>query len=397
MNAHHKLRSILAVASLLVAPSVATAAWTFENGNLLLGVQATGGTGASTNVFFNLGSATAFRDGQITGVRGNISADLVAAYGANWYSRTDLHFGVIGNLSSSPNSGLGAAAPVAGDPSRTVYVSAAAATPGSAAIWTGYTSNSLGVAGSRLTGQEEMVRTLNPTASGAAVLSQTDSVSWENSWTKWNPSAGPAYDIFTGMIQASFGQSGGTTYVDVQRILPTNTGANPTGSVGTGAYEGSVGITSGGDIVITAGSTQPQGGYDTWIATFPALDTPAKRLPTADPDGDGLENLLEFLLNGNPGTPDTSILPTLNATGANFVFTFNRRDDAKAGSTLIFQYGSNLTSWTDVPVGETGGTVGSASIGVVDNGTNPDQITITVPKSVATGGKLFGRIRYTQP
>jgi hypothetical protein len=137
--------------------------------------------------------------------------------------------------------------------------------------------------------------------------------------------------------------------------------------------------------------------FESWTQTFPALDTAAKRLPDADPENDGVTNLMEFLLNGNPGTSDAAILPDLDASGSNFVFTFNRRDDAEAGSTLIFQYGSSLSGWTDVAIDNDGGVVGSATVGVAENAASPDAITITLPKSVAVGGKLFGRISYTQP
>jgi len=395
MNANHQLR-LLAVASFLALPSVATAAWNFPNGNLLLGVQATGGSGATKNVFFNIGSGTAFRDGQITGVVGNINADLSAAFGSNWYTRSDVHFGVIGNLNSGPNPPtFGGLAAVNGDPSRTFYVSIAASTPGSGSLFTGVTSNALGAAGNNFAGQETMVLSLSPTASGAAVLDSSDSVGWANGWTTWNPPSGAAYGTFSGSIQNSFGQAGTTTYVDVQRILSTNTGASPAGTVASGTYEGSVGITSTGDIVVTVGGTATP--FETWALTFPALDTPAKRLPSADPDNDGSTNLMEFLLNGDPSVSDPSILPHLNLNGSNFVFSFNRRDDAETGSTLIFQYGSNLSGWTDVVIDNDGGVVGSANVGVAENSTNPDAITVTLPTSVAVGGRLFGRILYTQP
>jgi hypothetical protein len=81
----------------------------------------------------------------------------------------------------------------------------------------------------------------------------------------------------------------------------------------------------------------------------------------------------------------------------NFVFSFNRRDDSETGNTLVFQYGTALTGWTDATVGSTGGTVGSATIAITENSTSPDAITVTVPKSVAPGGQLFGRLKVTNP
>lgn len=138
--------------------------------------------------------------------------------------------------------------------------------------------------------------------------------------------------------------------------------------------------------------------YDTWIGTFSSITLAADKLPSADPDNDGLSNLMEFVLNGNPGISDSpSVVPTLNANGSDFIFAFKRRDDSEAITPLLFQYGSILTGWTDVTVGAASAIVGSATIAVTENSTNPDSITVTVPKSVAVGGKLFGRLKVTQP
>jgi len=225
------------------------AAWTFNNGDLLLGVQATGGTGSNKNVFFNLGSGTGFRDDANQGVLGNIATDLVAAFGANWYERTDLHFGVIGNLSSAPTTGLGAASPVNGDPSRTFYASRPTLEIGDSVAWTGFNSSMLGTAGGALNGQETMVRTLTASGTGAATLDQnTSPTEWNNGWTAWNPTPGTAYSIFGGGIQNSFGQGGDAVLVDVQRILATTTGADPSGTPFVGSYETTIGIGSDGTI-----------------------------------------------------------------------------------------------------------------------------------------------------
>jgi hypothetical protein len=53
---------LLATASLTLGVTAATGApWPPARGDLLLGVRATGGTGATTNVFYNLGPAHALR------------------------------------------------------------------------------------------------------------------------------------------------------------------------------------------------------------------------------------------------------------------------------------------------------------------------------------------------
>jgi hypothetical protein len=381
----------LAVAAL---PQISQAdPFLFDTDDLLLGVQATGGTGTSQNVFFNLGNTVDIKNTPNQGVVGNIAADLSATFGAGWFSRTDLVFGVIGNRSNlSPTIEPGTPPQ---EPGRTFYVSRAASSAGTAALRSSFGSGTLGTGGTNFLGIKNYLvisipptssETFTATASGATILDETlHPTSWNNSWTKWNPPAGAAgFGVFSGGIQNSFG-TGSEVFVDVQRMV-ANT---PT------TYVTTVGIASTGAVrLFTASVATP---YQTWALTFPALDTPAKRLATADPDNDGTVNLLEFMLNGNPGVSDPSILPDLDASGTNFVFTFNRRDDSEAGATLLFQYGSDLAGWTNAAIGAGSSVVGSATITVVENGTAPDTITVSVPKSVAVGGKLFGRLSYTQP
>lgn len=236
-----------------MAATSAMGAFTFTNGDLILGFQATGGTGATKNVFFNLGSATDYRDNPALGTLGNISTTLSATYGANWYSRTDLWFGVIGNLNQQPTSGIGSRAPVDGDPSRTVYVSAPTVDIGSAQLIAAgtYGSSALGGVGGNLSGMESMIVGLTTQADGAAILDKdAQPVEWNNSWTTWNPTPGAAFGIITGGIQQNFGKTESSTYVDLQRVLATNTGASPAGVVGGGTYETTFAIGNNGSVSV---------------------------------------------------------------------------------------------------------------------------------------------------
>jgi hypothetical protein len=245
-------RLILAAAAIACATQTASAALTFNNGDLILGFQATAGTGSDKNVFFNLGAPKAYRDGtNPSGNIGNINTTLTSAFGSLWYTRTDLYFGVVGNLNGQPNSGVGSRAAVDGDPSRTFYLSSAAATPGTGSLYAAnaFTSASLGSAGTTLGGMEGIFPNLTTEADGAAILTQsTQPTEWNNSWTVRNPTPGAAFGVFTGGIQQNFGKAGTTTYVDLQRVLSTNTGASPTGVVGGGTYETTFAISSTGNI-----------------------------------------------------------------------------------------------------------------------------------------------------
>jgi autotransporter-associated beta strand protein len=148
---------------------------------------------------------------------------------------------------------------------------------------------------------------------------------------------------------------------------------------------------STGVLTYTVGSA-----FTSWIdATWPSL---SDKTATGDPDNDGMENLLEFVLNGDPSISDSSIMPDLVVTPTHFEFTFQRRDDSVAPETTqTFQWGSTLATWPgSIVVPATPGTVGVAEV-LVTNASPADTVTVRIPKSEAgAGGKLFGRLQVTK-
>jgi hypothetical protein len=159
------------------------------------------------------------------------------------------------------------------------------------------------------------------------------------------------------------------------------------GAVGSGAQNESASITGSGRLRV--GAALP---YVDW-AEGKALDNSNNGLG-ADPDADGIANLLEYFLDGDPKFSDATILPSVaDSTATDFVMKFKRRDDANGDVTVQkFQYGSDLTTWSDLSIPATAGTynVGAVTITVAANGANPDDITVSVPKGANT--TMFGRI-----
>jgi hypothetical protein len=248
-------RNITATSIIAFSSFIHAANFQLTNGDLILGIQASGGTGTTQNIFFNLGSGTGIRNTPSKGKIGNIKGALDQVFGADWYTREDVWFGVVGNLNGNPTSGVGSRSPVDGDPSRTFYVSKAASTPGSGFLYgsSTFTSSSLGTAGTSLAGMEGFLPNLTAEDDESAILdSSANPTEWNNSWTRWNPIVGGAQggslNTFTGGVQQTFGQSGTETYIDLQRILATNTGANPQGTVGGGTYVASYSIDNTGAI-----------------------------------------------------------------------------------------------------------------------------------------------------
>ncbi len=71
--------------------------------------------------------------------------------------------------------------------------------------------------------------------------------------------------------------------------------------------------------------------------------------PAADPDGDGMPNLLEYALDGDPLYPDaTEVLPTSAVEGGALVFDF-KRDTSRADVVLTVERSADLKTWSEAP------------------------------------------------
>lgn len=127
-------------------------------------------------------------------------------------------------------------------------------------------------------------------------------------------------------------------------------------------------------------------GYESWTSRYPSLEDLEL---DADGDEDGIVVLLEYILNGSPLEPDQFILPTLDASGENYIFTFNRRAESAGDITQIFQYSSDLSVWNDLNI--TGVQASEVSVGAEVEGA--EEVTVTLSKTVAVDGRLFGRLK----
>jgi autotransporter-associated beta strand protein len=137
----------------------------------------------------------------------------------------------------------------------------------------------------------------------------------------------------------------------------------------------------------------PASQYTAW-AISQSLSAGVNDGPSQDPDFDGIANTLEFVLGGNPLASDPAKLPVLTTDATNFIFTFNRADASETEIGLVFQYGSTLTGWTDVPIGAISSSTPPVTVNVTENtDPAPDTVQVLVPKTSAVGGKLFGHLK----
>jgi len=100
--------------------------------------------------------------------------------------------------------------------------------------------------------------------------------------------------------------------------------------------------------------------------------------------------VLEYVLNGNPGVSDPTILPTIDAAGANFVFQFTRRTESADDTIQVFEYSTTLGGWT--PVNITGTPGASVSFGTPSGGLQT--VTVSLPKNGEP--RMFGRLKVTK-
>jgi autotransporter-associated beta strand protein len=141
------------------------------------------------------------------------------------------------------------------------------------------------------------------------------------------------------------------------------------------------------------------GAFDTWATTTNGLSG-GDATATADPDNDGLDNAVEFVIGGqpnpaNPNANSSALAPTISTDANNLIFTFRRTDLAltQPGIGIAAQYGSDLIGWTPA----TNGVDGVVILVTDEIEAGVDQVQVSIPKALATGAKMFARLNVVIP
>ncbi|MEP4079183.1 lamin tail domain-containing protein [Haloferula sp.] len=144
--------------------------------------------------------------------------------------------------------------------------------------------------------------------------------------------------------------------------------------------------------------------YDSWASSeglaFGVNDGPEDDAENGG-TGDGIANVLEFILGGDPLAVDPSILPDVSIDATDFIFTFNRSDDSEGITTVTFQWSTDLSfpGENDVTIGtvDSGPDGNGVTVTVVENAASPDTVTVRVPKTNAPDGSMQGRLQGSRP
>lgn len=227
----------------------------YNPGDVLLGFQAMGGTGANTNFVFNVGYSVDFRDGTVSGTLFNIGPVLASIYGPNWFDREDLFWGGVA-VRNNQNPNLSFARPpvVDGDPSATIYITRPATAPGNSAAHPRIVPAGIVVTATNIRSLTDLgqpaqgvfnQQPVEPNTSNRGVRTNTEG---QNTWSFANPRPAAAFGSIVGGVESNFGTGGDYSFVDLYRILASDLGAEPTGPVGDGVLVGTFAINSQGDV-----------------------------------------------------------------------------------------------------------------------------------------------------
>lgn len=154
-------------------------------------------------------------------------------------------------------------------------------------------------------------------------------------------------------------------------------------------------------LVYTGGGTVGSP-YDTWAAgTFanPFTNT----APDADFDNDGLSNLLEFVLGGDPTISQAGIAPSVSTSGTDLVLTFKRSDASELAPAVAVkvELSTDLTFSTPAqdivigPASDPGPIAPSGASYTVSNSDGLDTIIVTIPQG--SDAKKFARVKAVTP
>jgi hypothetical protein len=242
------------------------------------------------------------------------------------------------------------------------------------------------------------------TKAGTEIIYQlpgTSTLNYLFFWSYWGGTASRSLTAF----DISF-SSDGVTYSTPSTItLGTPGSAVEVFNLGTQANVTHVkfaNLQNGGDSVAGIGevrfggdTTTPGDPFGGWTAG-PWSGTLTDDSPTLDFDGGGLETGIEWVVGGDPTAAgdDAGNAPTLdNSNATHFIFTFKRRDAAAtdANTDIAVQYGSDLSGWAEAVHGTNGVTIDDST----DLGGGFHQVNVSIPRALATGGKLFARLKVT--
>ncbi|MDA7888596.1 PKD domain-containing protein, partial [Akkermansiaceae bacterium] len=166
-----------------------------------------------------------------------------------------------------------------------------------------------------------------------------------------------------------------------------------------------LGLEAGGEVDEVTITVEVAQGYAQWIAEYPAIDSD----PLADPDFDGVKNLLEFATGGDPENGGNQGASTLIEDAANpgeLLFSYRRLREVTAGDgsgatgngysiygiNYTVQASEDMSAWNTAAVSLSMTVEGTP----VDHGDGTELVTVRLYPPVSSDQRWFVRLRVVQ-
>ena len=135
---------------------------------------------------------------------------------------------------------------------------------------------------------------------------------------------------------------------------------------------------------------------ESWrLAHFAAIANAGDGADIADPDSDGLRNILEYAFTLDPKVASLAGISTVRVNGGGYLEIQFTRNTANTDLTYTVQASANLVTWTDIASSTAGAvTAGSGAHSVIESGAGAIK-TVTVEDSqpVSAGNVRFLRVK----
>ena len=156
------------------------------------------------------------------------------------------------------------------------------------------------------------------------------------------------------------------------------------GSTASNAVNKDDGHFSGTGMVNVLTGTGSVSDFNTWLSVYPSLTLPADKLPTADPDGDGMTNQQEYAFGLNPTSAASAnpVAALLDKTTGKFSYT-RRATPTTTGLIYTVLTSPDLVTWT---------ADAGAGIPAVVTDSGVETVTFTLSNS-APAGKMFVKVK----
>ena len=148
-----------------------------------------------------------------------------------------------------------------------------------------------------------------------------------------------------------------------------------------------VATNTGGSVSSTAAVVAVLTPYQSWALGNGLDPTTSAGAPTASPSGDGVPNLLKFVLGGDPARSGSTPMPRLARDGSVFAFNYDLKTVALADYVVVAEYSTDLVAWTPAVSGADG-----VSIATTPLDADTEHVSVTFP---GVAPRFFARLRVT--